>query len=120
MVIISNELNQGLSGNEPRFPAETTFSPAQPPTEPDDFTSTRKKTLPQLDSLALTGYCYSLNFTRDISCCAPVAQLDRATGYEPVGRAFESLRVHHKLPIYIVSIANDGFHSGDGARTVHE
>ena len=25
---------------------------------------------------------------------APVAQLDRATGYEPVGRAFESLRVH--------------------------
>ena len=27
--------------------------------------------------------------------CAPVAQLDRATGYEPVGRAFESLRAHH-------------------------
>ena len=30
--------------------------------------------------------------------CAPVAQLDRATGYEPVGRVFESLRAHHKLP----------------------
>ena len=29
---------------------------------------------------------------------APVAQLDRATGYEPVGRAFESLRVHQILP----------------------
>ncbi len=29
--------------------------------------------------------------------CAPVAQLDRATGYEPVGRAFESLRAHHKF-----------------------
>ena len=27
--------------------------------------------------------------------CAPVAQLDRATGYEPVGRVFESLRAHH-------------------------
>jgi hypothetical protein len=31
--------------------------------------------------------------------CAPVAQLDRATGYEPVGRAFESLRAHHLLPL---------------------
>ena len=29
--------------------------------------------------------------------CAPVAQMDRATGYEPVGRAFESLRAHHKI-----------------------
>jgi hypothetical protein len=29
--------------------------------------------------------------------CAPVAQLDRATGYEPVGRAFESLRAHHRI-----------------------
>jgi hypothetical protein len=26
---------------------------------------------------------------------APLAQLDRATGYEPVGREFESLRAHH-------------------------
>src|SRR5437763_5724901 len=29
---------------------------------------------------------------------APVAQLDRATGYEPVGRVFESLRAHHLSP----------------------
>ena len=27
--------------------------------------------------------------------CAPVAQLDRAAGFEPVGRGFESLRAHH-------------------------
>ena len=27
--------------------------------------------------------------------CAPVAQLDRATGYEPVGRRFDSFRAHH-------------------------
>ena len=26
---------------------------------------------------------------------APVAQLDRVLGYEPRGRAFESLRAHH-------------------------
>jgi hypothetical protein len=28
---------------------------------------------------------------------APVAQLDRVTGFEPVGREFESLRARHKL-----------------------
>ena len=27
---------------------------------------------------------------------ALVAQLDRVTGYEPVGRGFESLRAHHR------------------------
>src|SRR5271155_2177931 len=27
--------------------------------------------------------------------CAPVAQLDRAFGYEPKGRRFESFRAHH-------------------------
>ena len=26
---------------------------------------------------------------------APVAQLDRVIGYEPIGREFESLRAHH-------------------------
>ena len=26
---------------------------------------------------------------------APLAQLDRASGYEPEGREFESLRAHH-------------------------
>ena len=30
-----------------------------------------------------------------LSPCAPVAQLDRASGYEPEGREFESLRAHH-------------------------
>ena len=29
--------------------------------------------------------------------CAPVAQLDRAIGFEPIGRGFESLRAHHPL-----------------------
>ena len=28
---------------------------------------------------------------------APVAQLDRASGYEPEGRQFESVRAHHQL-----------------------
>ena len=31
---------------------------------------------------------------------APVAQLDRASGYEPEGREFESLRAHH-FPLYL-------------------
>src|ERR1700733_1891746 len=29
---------------------------------------------------------------------ARVAQLDRASGYEPEGREFESLRAHHSFP----------------------
>ena len=29
--------------------------------------------------------------------CAPVAQLDRASGYEPEGRMFESCRAHHQI-----------------------
>ena len=31
---------------------------------------------------------------------APVAQLDRASGYEPEGQQFESVRAHHFSPIY--------------------
>src|SRR5271155_16172 len=31
--------------------------------------------------------------------CAPVAQLDRAFGYEPKGREFESLRAHHPFAV---------------------
>jgi|HubBroStandDraft_2_1064218.scaffolds.fasta_scaffold09497_4 hypothetical protein len=31
---------------------------------------------------------------------APVAQLDRASGYEPEGREFESLRAHHPSITY--------------------
>ena len=30
---------------------------------------------------------------------APVAQLDRVTGYEPVGRGFESLLAHQSFSI---------------------
>ena len=33
---------------------------------------------------------------------APVAQLDRATGFEPVGRGFESLRAHHINPLQLI------------------
>jgi hypothetical protein len=38
---------------------------------------------------------------------APVAQLDRASGYEPEGREFESPRAHHLLPCFssIFSVA---------------
>jgi hypothetical protein len=38
-----------------------------------------------------------------VNCCnrgiAPLAQLDRASGYEPEGREFESLRAHHSFQI---------------------
>ena len=34
---------------------------------------------------------------------APVAQLDRASGYEPEGREFESLRAHHLTSIKSIS-----------------
>ena len=33
---------------------------------------------------------------------APVAQLDRVTGYEPVGRGFESLPAHQTVKIRIL------------------
>jgi hypothetical protein len=33
-------------------------------------------------------------FLIDSDGYAPVAQLDRATGFEPVGRGFDSLRAH--------------------------
>src|SRR6185437_9910728 len=35
-----------------------------------------------------------------VPLCAPVAQLDRASGYEPEGRMFESCRAHHLLTRY--------------------
>ena len=35
-----------------------------------------------------------------IVCSAPVAQLDRASGYEPEGREFESPRAHHLFLLY--------------------
>ncbi len=36
---------------------------------------------------------------------ALVAQLDRATGYEPVGRAFESLQARHKFQGLMIFIS---------------
>ena len=32
-----------------------------------------------------------------VGCCAPLAQVDRASGYEPEGRMFESCRAHQIL-----------------------
>src|SRR6478752_9673682 len=41
----------------------------------------------------MSVYCKLLRSTTKPN--APVAQLDRASGYEPEGREFESLRAHH-------------------------
>jgi hypothetical protein len=42
---------------------------------------------------------------------APVAQLDRANGYEPLGREFESLRAHH-IPFYFSRKLDPSLRSG--------
>jgi hypothetical protein len=34
-------------------------------------------------------------YTKGYAMIAPVAQMDRATGFEPVGRGFDPLRAHH-------------------------
>jgi hypothetical protein len=49
--------------------------------------------LPAVHSFANFAVIYQLlvSFYYD----APLAQLDRASGYEPEGREFESLRAHH-------------------------
>jgi hypothetical protein len=36
---------------------------------------------------------------------APVAQLDRASGYEPEGREFESPRAHHFKSLRLIGLA---------------
>jgi hypothetical protein len=38
--------------------------------------------------------------------CGPVAQLDRANGYEPLGREFESLRAHHRFSTVELKLAS--------------
>jgi hypothetical protein len=43
---------------------------------------------PQSGWAVFTGGLFAVKSFR----CAPVAQLDRAAGFEPVGRGFESLR----------------------------
>ncbi len=40
--------------------------------------------------------------------CAPVAQLDRVIGYEPIGREFESLRVRHPLEKFLINVKITG------------
>src|SRR5262249_1166950 len=42
---------------------------------------------------------------------APVAQLDRAAGFEPVGRGFKSLRARHPFPANATSAGRESFHS---------
>ena len=39
----------------------------------------------------------SIFSSRQRQLLAPVAQMDRVLGYEPRGRAFESLRAHHQF-----------------------
>ena len=52
---------------------------------------TRPRVLPQHMGHAMFGTAAA----RRLIVFAPVAQLDRAPGYEPGGREFESLRAHH-------------------------
>ena len=40
---------------------------------------------------------YSAYIPDNTALLAPVAQLDRVPGYEPGGRAFESLRARHTI-----------------------
>ena len=47
--------------------------------------------------------CY--NFYIEVSLGAPLAQLDRASGYEPEGREFESLRARHFNPFLSLQYA---------------
>ena len=46
---------------------------------------------------------------------APVAQLDRVSGYEPEGRAFESLRVRQEFFIraHRLAVRTSPFHGGN-------
>ena len=47
---------------------------------------------------------------------APVAQLDRVSGYEPEGRAFESLRVRQKnlfIRAHRLAVRTSPFHGGN-------
>jgi hypothetical protein len=46
----------------------------------------------------LLGESRKCNVVYTLTTVAPLAQLDRASGYEPEGREFESLRAHH-LPL---------------------
>ena len=43
---------------------------------------------------------------------APVAQLDRVSGYEPEGRAFESLRAHQEIGVVVQLVRIPACHAG--------
>jgi len=50
------------------------------------------------ESLSLRQFIFDFLFyikDNNLLNKAPVAQLDRVIGYEPIGREFESLRAHH-------------------------
>src|SRR4249920_844075 len=47
-----------------------------------------------------------IEISADCFRAAPVAQLDRASGYEPEGREFESLRAHHLASLLLFSFSN--------------
>src|SRR5713226_9886095 len=46
---------------------------------------------------------------RQPHCIAPLAQLDRASGYEPEGREFESLRARHSPAFALSQMTSKGF-----------
>jgi hypothetical protein len=52
---------------------------------------------PRVLPLHLGQAIFGAAATRRLIVFAPVAQLDRAPGYEPGGRGFESLRAHHLI-----------------------
>ena len=51
-----------------------------------------------------------------VTFSAPVAQLDRVFGYEPKGRAFESLRVRQEnfIRAHRLAVRTSPFHGGNG------
>jgi hypothetical protein len=61
-----------------------------------DQLPTRQRWLSKAKPRSLLQTTNSYIFRRlHLTKCAPVAQLDRAFGYEPKGRRFESFRAHH-------------------------
>src|SRR5579864_7482851 len=53
--------------------------------------------------LNFAATCRNL-FPPHLHFCAPVAQLDRASGYEPEGREFDSLRARHFNSMFFVYV----------------
>ena len=52
------------------------------------------ETLPSVQHIGRNDFFFAII---NAPLIAPLAQLDRASGYEPEGREFESLRAHHSL-----------------------